>query len=372
MTGRLSRDRGRYDRQRVAHLQPLKDAVGQIGLPLLRLRKITAIIAALDVQIEDGGDDPGVNALLLDPLRAALRRQGEDVPLAAALHAVDTFARADSIHQEQARAGLLPMAEETAEERLDELMQEGYQLLDTQQTTAACARWLEAWTLVRQLATPAMRTPSAFDQAHALVQLVFNWSQDLAMELSNAALGDPVYNAHRLRYAREFLAQFPDADTDMRINFTRAEGEALWRLGRQAEAEAVYAALVERLPEEAWAYIGWADQYWLETGHPPAYATAAAILQRALARPGLHDRRDVLERLRDLYAASGQPQEQAAIVAQLKSGAHVRATLQAPPPRTGAALLVPPSPKPGRNAPCWCGSGRKYKHCHLEADRHQT
>lgn len=22
-----------------------------------------------------------------------------------------------------------------------------------------------------------------------------------------------------------------------------------------------------------------------------------------------------------------------------------------------------------RNAPCWCGSGRKYKHCHLEADR---
>ncbi|MGA2149054.1 MAG: SEC-C domain-containing protein [Bryobacteraceae bacterium] len=23
---------------------------------------------------------------------------------------------------------------------------------------------------------------------------------------------------------------------------------------------------------------------------------------------------------------------------------------------------------PGRNAPCWCGSGRKYKRCHLDAD----
>ena len=22
----------------------------------------------------------------------------------------------------------------------------------------------------------------------------------------------------------------------------------------------------------------------------------------------------------------------------------------------------------GRNAPCWCGSGKKYKKCHLEAD----
>ncbi len=25
-------------------------------------------------------------------------------------------------------------------------------------------------------------------------------------------------------------------------------------------------------------------------------------------------------------------------------------------------------PRPGRNDPCWCGSGKKYKHCHLEAD----
>jgi len=25
-------------------------------------------------------------------------------------------------------------------------------------------------------------------------------------------------------------------------------------------------------------------------------------------------------------------------------------------------------PKLGRNEPCWCGSGKKYKKCHLEAD----
>ncbi len=23
----------------------------------------------------------------------------------------------------------------------------------------------------------------------------------------------------------------------------------------------------------------------------------------------------------------------------------------------------------GRNEPCWCGSGKKYKRCHYEADR---
>jgi len=23
----------------------------------------------------------------------------------------------------------------------------------------------------------------------------------------------------------------------------------------------------------------------------------------------------------------------------------------------------------GRNAPCWCGSDKKYKHCHYKSDR---
>jgi len=32
---------------------------------------------------------------------------------------------------------------------------------------------------------------------------------------------------------------------------------------------------------------------------------------------------------------------------------------------------IPPKPSrlPGRNDPCWCGSGKKYKHCHMLADK---
>jgi hypothetical protein len=26
-------------------------------------------------------------------------------------------------------------------------------------------------------------------------------------------------------------------------------------------------------------------------------------------------------------------------------------------------------PKVGRNDPCWCGSGKKYKQCHLREDQ---
>src|SRR5204862_1989170 len=31
-------------------------------------------------------------------------------------------------------------------------------------------------------------------------------------------------------------------------------------------------------------------------------------------------------------------------------------------------MLTPTSARPGRNEPCHCGSGRKYKHCCLEKD----
>ena len=31
-----------------------------------------------------------------------------------------------------------------------------------------------------------------------------------------------------------------------------------------------------------------------------------------------------------------------------------------------------PGARPGRNDACWCGSGKKYKKCHLPEDDHQA
>ena len=52
MTWRPSPEPVRYDRQRVARLQPIKDVVSRLGLPPLRHRKITGILNALEMQIE--------------------------------------------------------------------------------------------------------------------------------------------------------------------------------------------------------------------------------------------------------------------------------------------------------------------------------
>ena len=43
------------------------------------------------------------------------------------------------------------------------------------------------------------------------------------------------------------------------------------------------------------------------------------------------------------------------------------------PPRAPSEIERPGQvgPRPGRNDPCWCGSRKKYKHCHMQSDRGQ-
>lgn len=294
-----------YDEARVAQLKPIEVEFKKLGLPLIRLRKLNTILNALQVQIEDGGDHPQVNALLLEALRESVKHQVGKHQARAALRAIDAFHTEEIRHWKQVKAGILPPIELTMKEQLDDLMQEGYKSLD-------CDLWLEAWEMVKQMATPQMHTAVAFDDAYpGLTQFVSNWCSDLEMELHNWGLRDPSYHEHRLRYAREFLAQFPDEDDNRHVNFIRAQGESLWDLGRRAEAEEVYEKLVERLPDEEWGYIGWADHYWLwKSSEPKEYERAEAIMQRALARPNLQNRNDVLERLEMLYEEWDRPEEQ--------------------------------------------------------------
>jgi preprotein translocase subunit SecA len=70
-------------------------------------------------------------------------------------------------------------------------------------------------------------------------------------------------------------------------------------------------------------------------GEDPAQPPAEPEVPAAASRRG-----------RRAAAASGQP--------------------SAPPPV--AQTVRRERPKVGRNDPCWCGSGKKYKHCHFRSD----
>lgn len=67
------------DYARLETLKPIRRDVESLNLPPLRQRKLNGILNALTMQIEDGGDSPKVNELLVKALRIAVVFQaGED------------------------------------------------------------------------------------------------------------------------------------------------------------------------------------------------------------------------------------------------------------------------------------------------------
>lgn len=269
---------------------------------------------------------------------------------------------------------LLP--ERPSFEMLDDRMQAGYEALEAQQTTRACDLWLAVWDGFKLHLAPAMSRVRDVDAVFEGAQAFFNWCQDLQFELGNAGLDDPRYLHARVRYTREFVAQFhAEDDQSLMGNFLRAEAEALWSLGEPAAAEERFEALTRRYPSFAWGYIGWADCFWQyppPTPEPKDYARAEALYRRALAVPTLEGRADVLTRLADLSEEQGEAEQAAAWRDQAdRERAQTHRPPPAPPGPVVPAHLAPAraAAKLGRNEPCWCGSGLKYKRCHLDADR---
>jgi len=191
-------------------------------------------------------------------------------------------------------------------EQIDDRMQEGYRLLAERRTAEACDAWWQVWDWLKDKVTPERNTLEALDEDFRGMQAVFNWCQDFEEELENAGVGDPQYHRLRVRYCQEFLETFADIDWPMRGNFARAEAESYWQLGETETAEARFEALIEANPDWAWGYVNWADLYWLFRDSPKDYDRAESILQRALNRPGLEDRDDVLDRLERLRAERAQ------------------------------------------------------------------
>ena len=310
----------KIDRARLKTLEPVEQSIQLLNLPAIRFRKLNTILNALTMQIEDGGDDPTVNGYLVKALRAAVIAQVGGTSGKSVLETLDSFERAEQDRFQKIKNPPLKELPEDLVRSLNLSIEAGYWAMETYNSLAACKTWLEGWVIVRRLAQPNIKTRADFMRIYRTVDPQFShWCSDLMFELHNAGLSETFSQERRIEYIQEFLDLFPGEknDEDIVLNFGRGRAEALWWLGKIPESEAAYATLVERLPDAGWAYIGWADEYWLFQDSSKDYARGEAILMQALHRPNLQDRSDVLERLKDLYQKWGKNAEAELIAQQL-------------------------------------------------------
>lgn len=193
-------------------------------------------------------------------------------------------------------------------EKLDDMMQEGYRFLRSshkeemrKNVIRACNIWLEVWEHLKTRFRPDMKAIDDAEWVFDGSESLSNWCEDFEMELHNAGLEDPFFFEERIRYCREFCDLFPDSDDLIMHNMKRGEAEAHFLLGREAEGDRLFEALIKRFPDNPWGYIGWGDMYaWpIKDKGLPDKKRAEQIYKMGLI-PEVKDKKDILDRIEDL------------------------------------------------------------------------
>jgi hypothetical protein len=137
-------------------------------------------------------------------------------------------------------------------------------------------------------------TIAGFDRRFPLTQSLFNWHQDLEMELGNAGLDDPAKLQARITVGEEVLRRFTDCGELEVENWRRAIAEAWLWLGEAGKAEELYRDWLDHDPQ--WGF-GWACGCMPppRTGAPSDYRRAEELLCQGLAVSGVRDREAIAE-----------------------------------------------------------------------------
>jgi tetratricopeptide (TPR) repeat protein len=283
-------------------------------------------------------------------------------------------------------------------EMLDDKMQAGYELNSSGKVEDGARIWLEAWNDILYFCDKAdLRSISEFDERFAGTQSLFNWIGDLEIELWNAGIEDRQFLRARIAVCEETLCRFAAEDELLRENFQRSLADSYFALGDTGKADELYRKWLDADPQWGWGWIGWSDCYWFTRTESKNPQKAEALLREGLSFTGVRDRKDLVDRLADLYEEQGRDQEAREIrqlaetpspeveqtievmpginVVQLKTGVAFGeeglplseiaklANLFAHP----AAPVTGSREKIGRNDPCPCGSGKKFKKCCAES-----
>ena len=167
-----------------------------------------------------------------------------------------------------------------------------------------CRKWLEAWELVKPHIDGTVRSLGELDTKLDWDVILFNWCQDLELELANAGIQDDDFHRERIRYCREFVELLPDSDETVMVNMLRAEAETYFALGRITDGEAAFQRLEQAFPRSPWAYVSWGDVYSGVFRTPVTdverarekYRQALAVAENELDREPIEDRLRNLQR----------------------------------------------------------------------------
>ncbi len=181
---------------------------------------------------------------------------------------------------------------------------------------------------------------------------------DLPWKLKQAGMIDELI-AHAHSYAE---VTTPD-------NFLGDLALFLAEVGRLDEALDQARANLERFPDYAWTVVRAGEVHQIRREFEPAESAYRKALSMTSEDP--YTRAGVLERLLPMLEELGRPEDAATLEQEDRQRQEGSERKEVPvprlqpqsPPFAGGETVRRDAPKPGRNDPCPCGSGKKYKRC---------
>ena len=221
--------------------------------------------------------------------------------------------------------------------------------------------------MLRLRAKSGARTVREFDALFEGSQSLFNWVQTLGLELGNAGLEDRQFHVRRIEVCEKALEMFDRNDPVIVGNFRRGIAGSWFGLGETDKTDRLYREWLKADPQWGWGWIGWSDCYWLTRQEFQNLSRGEEILQEGMKVPGVRDLTYLADRLIDLYREQGRDEEAEEVRRQVDRqeievmpGAKVGKTLDHGDKSVAATGS---RQKVGRNDPCPCGSGKKFKKC---------
>lgn len=187
-------------------------------------------------------------------------------------------------------------------ERILELVDDGFELLEQNEREAACQQWLTAWKFIEDVTSDDVTSLEEAKRRLPGGHKIESMLRSLEAELQTLGETDPEFHERRIEVCREVCNRFPDSEDELLLDMRHAVGDALADLGRERASRTEFEAIIEAYPEDPWAYYKLAERYWQNGSAdvPVEDLERAAELYRASLDHGIDFPSKVTDRLDEL------------------------------------------------------------------------
>lgn len=270
--------------------------------------------------------------------------------------------------------------------RMDKDMQKGYGHDYEGETGKAIFYWNVVFeNLKSYFEEYKLESLKDFDKIFNGNQYVSNWVQDYDEALRKVLMHSDKISKQEIGRRKidllNFLLSLNLSEETTIHNHKRSLAETYYLMGQPEVGEKHFIQLIEEYPDNAWGYIGYSDQYWLEKDNKN-YEKALEILLDGYNRRTVDDSNDIVERLTGLHIAIKEKEleeylkkekldEKRPIVPEyrtlyqelLERRKRITTKSERKNIYKNNGQTIVKGRKIGRNEPCPCGSGKKYKKC---------